>query len=92
MADRDRIVIVEDDDDIARMLADTLTQAGMDVRTARDGAEADALLRREPADLVILDIMLPGEDGLAICRRLRSETRVSIMLLTALGEEIDRVV
>lgn len=92
MPGQSRILIVEDDADIAGMLAEVLGEAGLAVRVAHDGAGMDALLRAEPADLIILDIMLPGEDGLSLCRRLRGATTVPIILLTALGEETDRVV
>lgn len=64
----------------------------MTVSIAGDGDAMAAELRRRQADLVILDIMLPGEDGLALCRRLRAETTVPIIMLTAMGEETDRIV
>ncbi|GGH53232.1 DNA-binding response regulator [Frigidibacter albus] len=64
----------------------------MQVRIAGDGWAMAAELRRQPADLVILDIMLPGEDGLTLCRRLRAETTMPIIMLTAMGDETDRIV
>lgn len=87
-----RILIVEDDVEIARMLAAALTDTGMSAEIAENGAEMDAHLRRGKFDLVVLDVMLPGEDGFSLCRRLRSEATIPILMLTALGEEIDRIV
>ncbi|WP_432283691.1 response regulator transcription factor [Aminobacter sp. BA135] len=87
-----RILIVEDDFEIAGMLSETLVENGMAVAIAASGSEMDVLLRNGRFDLIVLDIMLPGEDGLSICKRLRLETTVPILMLTALGEEIDRVV
>ncbi len=87
-----RILIVEDDIEIARMLGATLAENGMVVEIAESGAEMDTLMRNRAFDLVVLDVMLPGEDGLSICRRLRAETTIPILMLTALGEEVDRIV
>ena len=86
-----KILIVEDDYQIAKLLADTLTENGMVVDIASDGSEMDMQRARNEFDLVILDVMLPGEDGLSLCRRLRTETTVPILMLTALGHEIDRI-
>lgn len=85
------ILIVEDDFEIARMLGETLTDNGMIVEVAESGAKMDAALRKRKFDLIVLDVMLPGENGLNICRRLRAETNIPILMLTALGEEIDRI-
>lgn len=87
-----RLLIVEDDPEISAMLAQSLEAAGYRVVTAGDGTQMQAALRREPADLVILDIMLPGADGLELCRRLRAETDIPVIFLTALGDETDRIV
>ena len=86
-----RILIVEDDIEIARMLGETLTENGMIVEIAGNGTRMNAALRTQKFDLIVLDIMLPGENGLSICRRLRAQTNVPILMLTALGEEIDRI-
>lgn len=86
-----KILIVEDDNQIAKLLADTLTENGMIVDIASDGSEMDTQRGRNVFDLIILDVMLPGEDGLSLCRRLRTETTVPILMLTALGHEIDRI-
>jgi len=87
-----RILVVEDDPGIARLIASALADNGMEADCAADGAEMDVLLRRASYDLLILDIMLPGEDGFQICRRLRAESTMPILMLTAQHEEIDRVV
>ncbi|MEV8881988.1 MULTISPECIES: response regulator [Mesorhizobium] len=86
-----RILIVEDDLEIARMLGDTLTDNGMTVEIAESGVQMNAALRTQKFDLIVLDVMLPGENGLNICRRLRAATNIPILMLTALGEEIDRI-
>ncbi|MBP0615790.1 response regulator transcription factor [Jiella mangrovi] len=86
-----RILIVEDDAEIGAMLRDALSKNGMHAEVATSGREMDDRLLAGAFDLVILDVMLPGEDGLSLCRRLRSETSVPIIMLTALGEEVDRI-
>ncbi|GLK80925.1 response regulator [Methylopila turkensis] len=86
------ILIVEDDRDIAGMLAETLTQNGYAAVAAQSGAEMDRLLRRQSFDLIVLDVMLPGEDGFSICRRLRAEARTPIVMLTAVAADVDRIV
>lgn len=87
-----RILIVEDDPAIGNLLALTIQESGMHPTVAEDGRPMQSLLRNNSFDLIILDIMLPGEDGLSICKRVRSEKTVPIILLTALGEEVDRIV
>lgn len=86
------ILIVEDDPEIREMVGDLLTRNGFTVKAAGDAPAMDAVLARTRPDLVILDLMLPGEDGLSICRRLRSRSDISILMLTSKSEEIDRVV
>ena len=85
------ILLVEDDPVISEMLRDTFQEHGFHVALASSGPAMDDYLREHNADLVILDVMLPGESGLALCRRLRVASRVPILMLTALGSEIDRV-
>src|SRR5262245_64798809 len=86
------ILFVEDDRDIRSLLADFLAREGFGVEVAEDGAAADRVLARMQPDLVILDIMLPGEDGLSVCRRLRARSAVPIIMLTAKSDDIDRIV
>ena len=87
-----RILLVEDDAAIAQMLAESLADAGFSVEAAGSGAEMDQALRRAAVDLILLDVLLPGEDGLSICRRLRAATTVPIIMVTALGQEVDRII
>jgi two-component system, OmpR family, alkaline phosphatase synthesis response regulator PhoP len=89
-----RILVVEDDPDIAALLVHYLNGAGHSTTRLTSGAEVMAQLRLQPADLVILDLMLPGMDGMAVCDALRRDTSTShlpIIMLTARGEEADRV-
>ncbi|MCO5965070.1 response regulator [Sinorhizobium meliloti] len=86
------ILIVDDDPEIRRLVGDFLGREGFEVELAQDGWEMDRALEHATPDLVILDLMLPGEDGLSICRRLRAKQSVPILLLTAKGDETDRVV
>jgi len=86
------ILFVEDDADIRALVADFLARNDYRVSVARDARELDRLLEVSRADLLILDIMLPREDGLSLCRRIRAKSSVPIIMLTARGSEIDRVV
>ncbi len=90
-----RILVVEDESDLAELVAFNLRQAGHTVTVARDGATAFGELRRNPPDLIVLDLMLPDASGTEICRRLRrdaSTERIPVVMVTARGEEVDRVV
>ena len=86
------ILFVEDDPEIRSLVADFLGRNGFRVSVARDGREMDRVLHVSRIDLLILDIMLPGEDGLSLCRRVRAEGAMPIIMLTARGSEIERVV
>ncbi len=88
-----KILVVDDDRRLRQLLERYLDEQGFSVK-AVDGAEAmDKQLLREFYDLIVLDLMMPGEDGLAICRRLRGEkNEVAIIMLTAKGDEVDRIV
>ncbi|MFK5926630.1 MAG: response regulator transcription factor [Desulfuromusa sp.] len=90
-ANLQRILIVEDDKNTANLVATYLQKEGFLVQIENNGAKGFQIARAENPDLVILDLMLPGIDGLEICRRLRSESNVPILMLTAREEEIDRV-
>ena len=87
-----RILIVDDEPPIVDMLSYNLRRANYEVIIARDGEDALLQARREQPDLIILDLMLPGLDGLEVCRALRRERDVPIIMLTARDSEIDRVV
>jgi two-component system OmpR family response regulator len=86
------LLLVEDDPEISTMLARFLVDHGFRVSRAADGRALDRTLSASRIDLVVLDVMLPGEDGLSICRRLRAASAVPILMLSALGSETDRVV
>jgi two-component system OmpR family response regulator len=86
------VVLVEDDEDIRRLVRDLLAREGFAVEVAGTAVGLDQVLARRRPDLVILDLMLPGEDGLSICRRLRSRGGVPILMLTAKSDPVDRVV
>jgi two-component system, OmpR family, phosphate regulon response regulator OmpR len=88
----EHLLVVDDDPDLRGLLARYLGEQGFRVSSVADGAAMDAWLARERPDLVILDLMLPGEDGLSIARRLRAGSRVPIIVLSARGEDVDRIV
>ncbi|HSM58854.1 MAG TPA: response regulator transcription factor [Candidatus Sulfomarinibacteraceae bacterium] len=87
-----KLLVVEDEATLLETLSYNLSRQGYDVQTASDGNDALALARREPPDLIILDVMLPGIDGFEVCRILRKEMSVPILMLTARDEEVDKVV
>lgn len=89
---RDKVLIIEDDDNLQEALRYRLEQDGYVVHSAMNGEKGLDLAREEEPDLIILDIMLPVLDGLEVCRILRQETATPIIMLTAKGEEVDRVV
>lgn len=93
MTDSPRILIADDEAELRALLQRYFTEQGLMVRVVPDAAGAERLLARERFDVLVLDVMMPGEDGLALCRRLRAagET-VPILMLTARGDPIDRVV
>lgn len=91
MSDSKRILIVEDEPALASVIQDYLRQAGMAADVLHDGTNAVETILTTKPDLVILDIMLPGKDGLAICREVRAASDVPIILETAKVEEIDRL-
>ena len=87
-----RVLVLDDEADIRAMLQRFLTAQGFEVCTVRNGAQLDQQLERQPWDLLLLDLMLPGESGLAICRRLRAQGQtIPILMLTARGDPADRV-
>jgi len=91
MPDSSTILLVDDEDSIQKLLAYPLEREGYRVLQARDGVEALERFASERVDLVVLDIMLPKLDGLEVCKRLRAESEVPIIMLSARGDELDKV-
>lgn len=93
---QDHILIVDDDRDIRTLLADYLTRQGLRCSVAANGREMRDMLERHRIDLLVLDIMLPGDDGLTLCRNLRAgggpHSRIPVLMLTARGEDMDRII
>jgi DNA-binding response OmpR family regulator len=87
-----RVLLIDDDKRLHELLATYLEQNGFTVVGAPDGQRGLAHLESEPFDVVVLDVMMPGLDGLEVCRRIRAKSRVPILMLTAKGDETDRVV
>ncbi|WP_066797782.1 response regulator [Sphingomonas soli] len=85
------LLVVDDDRDIRMLLANSLGARGYKVETASNARDMDLILARTQVDLVILDVMMPGEDGLSACRRIAQKDGPEIVLLSALGEEQDRI-
>ena len=90
--DQAHILVVDDDRDIRASLAEYLRTRGLRVSVAADSREMDRLLATTQPDLIVLDIMMPGEDGLSVCKRLQESSQVPVILLTALTESTDRIV
>lgn len=86
------VLVVDDSADIREPLAKFLTRKGLRISTAGGSAEMRKMLKQGAFDLVVLDIMMPGEDGLSLCRMLRETTDIPVILLTAMAEETDRVI
>ena len=92
MAENATILLVDDEESVQKLLAFPLEREGYRVVQARDGLEALERFAAEPIDLVVLDLMLPKLDGLDVCRRLRAESTVPIIMLTARDDEVDKVI
>jgi DNA-binding response OmpR family regulator len=86
------VLIIEDEKDIVRLIKYNLEKEGYQVTSAYDGEAGLAMARKEKPDLIILDLMLPKMDGMEVCRTLRKESKVPILMVTAKKEEIDRIV
>jgi DNA-binding response OmpR family regulator len=88
----DRILLIEDDKRLAEMVSNYLSEAGFATAIAHNGTSGIALHDREPFDILVLDLMLPDMDGLDVCRRIRETSQTPILMLTARGDAMDRVV
>ena len=91
LQDMSTILVVDDDAQILELLARFLRSSGFTVRTARDGREMTAALAESRVDLIVLDLMLPGASGLDLCRDLRRTSSVPVIMLTAKGDDVDRI-
>jgi two-component system OmpR family response regulator len=91
MSNRDHILVVDDDPEIRRLLQTYLEKNGLRVSAVGEGAGMWQVLDQSRVDLIVLDLMLPGVDGLELCRTLRTRSRVPVIMLTARGDEMDRV-
>jgi DNA-binding response OmpR family regulator len=87
-----QVLVVDDDDKLRELLTRYLSEEGFTVSGAADAVEMDAMLSQQTPDLIVLDLMLPGEDGLSIARRLRGSGGVPFIILSARGDEVDRIV
>ncbi|MBS0365268.1 MAG: response regulator [Proteobacteria bacterium] len=92
MSERPHLLIVDDDREIRGLLAQYLEKHGFRTTAVADGRDMRRVLERSHVDLIVLDLMLPGEDGLTLCRELRSRSQVPVLMLTARGEEVDRII
>ncbi|MBC8519217.1 MAG: response regulator [Gammaproteobacteria bacterium] len=92
MGEKNKILIVDDDQKLRDLLSRYLNEQGYEVETAEDGEEMDSVLPGFSPNLIVLDLMMPGEDGLSIARRLRASSNIPIIILSAKGEEIDKIV
>jgi two-component system OmpR family response regulator len=92
MTERPHLIIVDDDREIRTLLSQYLDKHDFRTTAVADGKEMRRVMDRSRVDLVVLDLMLPGEDGLSICRELRTRSQVPIIMLTARGEDVDRIV
>ena len=92
MSDAQHIAILDDDPEIRSLLEQNLRGASFEVSTASNGRDLKTILEHQTIDLIVLDLMLPGEDGLTICRELRAESNIPIIMLTAMTHEADRII
>ncbi|MBL6771790.1 MAG: response regulator [Alphaproteobacteria bacterium] len=92
MSDAQHIAILDDDPEIRSLLEQNLRGVGFEVSTASNGRDLKTILEHQTIDLIVLDLMLPGEDGLTICRELRAESNIPIIMLTAMTHEADRII
>ncbi|MFK0331918.1 response regulator [Rhizobium sp. NPDC090275] len=86
------IAVVDDHGDIRDLVGEYLQQQGYRISVADSGASLRRIMERSAVDLVVLDVMMPGEDGLSVCRQLRTSTQIPIIFLTAMAEEMDKII
>ncbi|MDH3638781.1 MAG: response regulator, partial [Gammaproteobacteria bacterium] len=91
MAEMNRILVVDDDSDVRWMIRKYLEKHDFEVEAAEDGAQMRKLMKSQTFDLVILDVTMPGEDGLSLARFLRENYKIGIVMVTAASEVVDRV-
>lgn len=87
-----RLLVVDDDIELCQLTCEYLGQQGFEVQGVGDGQAMDVALREASFDLVVLDLMLPGEDGLSIAKRLKTESQIPVIMVSAQGEDVDRIV
>ncbi len=92
METTDHILIVDDDREIRTLLGDYLQKNGFKVTTVADGQGMQSALDSDNVSLIVLDLMLPGEDGLVLCRNIRAKSEIPVLILTAKGDDMDRIV
>jgi two-component system OmpR family response regulator len=92
MPEQTLIAVTEDDPEIRALVTGLLKREGFEAEACAGGAELDRLIARRRVDLVVLDLMMPGEDGLSICRRLRARGDVAVLMVTARSEDVDRII
>lgn len=90
--DKERLLVVDDDPALCSLLRRYLTENGYQVSAVQDGTAMKQVLEKKTVDLVILDLMLPGEDGLTLAKQIRSESHLPIIMISARGEDVDRIV
>src|SRR5262245_42370754 len=89
---RTRVLLIDDDEKLGALLTEYLGQFGFAVKAVADPEDGLRALQADPPDIVVLDVMLPGMDGFAVCRKVRASSRVPIVMLTARGSVMDRIV
>src|SRR5690349_3484185 len=92
MPDLPRILVIDDDTELCELLSELLAQEGYAVETAHDGPAGLTRIQQRPPALIVLDVMLPGMTGFEVLTRLRQTSRVPVLMLTARGEDVDRIV
>ena len=89
---RPNILVVDDDGALREQISEYLAANGCDVEAVSDAPTMDAAMARQPFDVVVLDLMMPGEDGLSVCRRLSATSSPAILMMSALGDDVDRII